>query len=157
MGGWGASPSGNNAGTFLASNFARVYPNGLRVGGGFTITCTTAKGIENFLPCGGTPARLYQNYVNPTTAIGALAGQVVALRLAVDFSNAGVTPSGLANARLLSGKAAGLTVGQVLSLAEAFLGGAPLPTGISCSDVNDVCASINENYDGGTNLGRLSP
>lgn len=157
MGGWGSSPCGNNPGTLLARNFATVFPNGLTVGGGKTLKFTSARGIENFLPCGGTAAKLQQSYINPTTKLGVLAGQVVALRLGVSFSNAGVTAGGLANATFVSGKFAGQSVGQVLALAEAALGGAPLPPGISYADLSNACALVNENYDEGRNLGNLNP
>ena len=157
MGGWGSTPCGNNPGTLLAQNFATVFPAGLTVGGGKTVKFTSARAIENFLPCGGNAARLQQNYINPTTKLGVLAGQVVALRLGVSFSNAGVTAGGLANATFKSGKFAGQTVGQVLALAEAALGGAPLPPGISYSDLSNACALVNENYDEGRNLGNLNP
>jgi hypothetical protein len=75
----------------------------------------------------------------------------------VSFSNAGITAGGLANATFISGKFAGQTVGQVLALAEAALGGAPLPPGISYSDLSNACALVNENYDAGRNLGNLNP
>jgi hypothetical protein len=158
---WGASLCGSNPAAFLSKNFAVVYPAGLTVGGGFTLKFTSAKAIENFLPCSfpsGTTARaLTQSYVNPTTNLGLLAGQVVALRINVDFSNAGFTPVGLTNAKFKSGKFAGKTVGYVLSLAESVLGGAPLPTGVSYIDLSDACALVNSNYDGGSNGGKLTP
>ncbi len=157
MGGWGAKPSGNNPGQFLATNFAAVYPAGLNVGGGFKLNFTSARGIENFLPCGGTPAALKQSYINPTAKLGVLAGQVVALRLGVDFSDAEITASGLASATFTTGKFAGKTVGYVLALAESVLGGAALPSGCSYSDLSDACTLVNENYDEGGNAGHLLP
>ncbi|MDQ2824759.1 MAG: hypothetical protein M3R29_04865, partial [Verrucomicrobiota bacterium] len=160
---WGAPPAscGYNVGTFLSKNFAVIYPAGLTVGGSFTLKFTSAKAIENFLPCcfpyGTTARALTQSYVNPTTNLGLLAGAVVTLRLNVDFSNAGFTPPGLINAKFKYGKFAGKTVGYVLSLAESVLGGAPLPTGISYTDLSDACTLVNENYDYGRNGGKLNP
>jgi protocatechuate 3,4-dioxygenase beta subunit len=157
QGGWGAKPSGNNPGTLLANNFSEVYPNGLIVGGCYTLKFTSAKAIENFLPSGGTPSKLTKDYVNPTTSLGTLAGNVVALRLSVDFSNAGETALGLKNAKFKTGKFAGKTVGYLLTLAESVLGGGALPNGISYSDVNEACALVLENYDNGTNTGKMTP
>jgi serine-aspartate repeat-containing protein C/D/E len=157
MGGWGSKPSGNNPGAFLARYFPTLYPSGLVVGSGRTLKFTSARGIEGFLPSGGTASKLRQSYTNPTTALGVLAGQVVALRLGVDFSTMGITAQGLSNARFKTGKFTGATVGQVLALCEAVLGGAPLPQGVSYSDLSDACALVNENYDGGGNCGKLTP
>ncbi len=80
---------------------------------------------------------------------GVFAGQVLALRLNVDFSNAGVTCRGLANVKLTSGKLSGYTIGQVLSLAERVLGGdkSALPCGMTVSQLNDIVTGINELYD----------
>jgi hypothetical protein len=157
MGGWGCRPSGNNPGKFLADNFEDVYPDGVTIGGVKTAKFTSAKAIEWFLPSGGTPCPLTQNTVNQTKPLGVLAGQVLALQLGVDFSNAGKTAAGLANAKFKYGKFAGKTVGYVLTLANQCLGGAALPSGISYSDLSDACATVNENYDGGINGGKLTP
>ena len=59
-----------------------------------------------------------------------------------------------------TGKLAGLTVSQVLAMANAVLGGntGVLPAGVSISDLNNVVDTINNNYDNGTtNNGYLAP
>ncbi|MDQ2667484.1 MAG: hypothetical protein M3Z05_15925 [Gemmatimonadota bacterium] len=97
---------------------------------------------------------------NPTSAAGVLAGQLLALRLSVDFSAAGVTRSGLGAMNVVSGKLAGLTVAQVVDMGNAVIGGntGALPAGVSISDLNNVIGSINNNFDGGsTNNGYLTP
>lgn len=68
----------------------------------------------------------------------------------VDFSNKGILPTGLANLKVVSGLAAGLTVQQVLTIANSILGGVALPPGITVSDVNNVVDAINNNFDNGT-------
>lgn len=80
------------------------------------------------------------------------AGQVLALRLSVDFSNAGITRTGLADLKVVSGKLKGSTVAQVLALANTVLGGttSALPAGVSVSDLNAVVDAINNNFDNGT-------
>lgn len=152
QGGWGANPHGNNPGQLLTSKFAQVYPGGsVAIGGTKKLTFTSAAAIIKFLPAGGTPGILAGNATNPTSsAAGVFAGQVLALRLSVNFSAAGITKSGLGSLHVLSGKTAGLTVSQVLALGELVLGGGALPSGISVSDINSVIDSINNNYDGGT-------
>ncbi len=153
QGGWGAPPNGGNPGALLAANFASVYPAGVTIGTGFTLKFTSAKAIEVYLPQGGTPGRLTASAINPTTTkitAGVLAGQLLALRLSVDFSAAGVTPTGLGALKLRTGLFAGWTVLQILDLGNSAFGGAPLPPGVSYSGVNTALTTINENYDGGT-------
>jgi hypothetical protein len=152
QGGWGASPSGNNPGALLTSKFTTVYPTGsVGIGGTKRLTFTSASAIVIFLPQGGTPGVLTANATNPTTsAAGVLAGQVLALQLNVNFSNAGITRSGLGALKAQSGKLTGYTVNQVLTLANAVIGGGTVPAGISISDINNVVDAINNNFDGGT-------
>jgi hypothetical protein len=154
QGGWGASPSGNNPGALLASKFATVYPGGsVNIGGTNRLTFTSAGAIVTFLPQGGTPGVLTASATNPTSSsAGVFAGQVLALRLNVDFSTAGVTKVGLASKKIVSGKLAGATVAQVLTLANSVIGGSTawLPAGVSLSDLNAVVDAINNNYDNGT-------
>ena len=164
QGGWGAPPHGNNPGTLLANNLASIYGSaGLVIGDIYTVKCTTAVAVQNFLPAGTSPGVLQTSYINPTgdTGAGVLAGQTMALKLNVDFSNAGFTASGLANLKVAAGnKLAGYTVAQVLMLANKVMGGSPgvLPSGCSISDLNDLVDRINNNFDGGAqNLGLLVP
>jgi hypothetical protein len=156
QGGWGSKPSGNNPGKFLVDQFKNVFPSGyVVVGGTKTIKLTSAAAIEKFLPQGGTPARLTQNYVNPTTQISVLAGQVLTLKLNVEFSAKGKTRAGLGNLTVISGELEGRTVNQVLTLANSVLGGGSLPSGLTLSDLNSIISKINENFDGGQNNGYL--
>lgn len=153
---WG----GSTANALLAGKFATLYPSGLTVGGAYTIALTSAAATDAFLPQGGGPNVLSMNYTNPTkTTAGELAGQVVALKLNVDFSAAGFTKSGLADLRL-SKDLAGWTVAQVLTLAQTVLGGnkGALPSGVDLNKLKDICKRINENYEKGTNdRGYLTP
>ena len=153
QGGWGAPPSGNNPGAKLAKNFLTVYPAAfVQIGGTKYAKFTSAKAIQNYLPAGGTPGRLAATVTNPlTTAAGVLAGQVLALKLNVDFSNKAITQAGLASLRVKAGlPLAGQTVTQVLAVANAVLGGAALPSGVSLSQLNELVDGINNNFDNGT-------
>ena len=153
QGGWGAPPHGNNPGALLQKNFSTVYPGGsVSIGGGagcFALKFTSSTAIMNFLPQGGTPGALAASATNPTTsAAGVFAGQVLALQLNVDFSNAGKLPSGLGSFVLTSGAAKGKTVAQVLADANKALGCGTLPSYVSSiSDLNDIVDSINEMFD----------
>lgn len=160
QGGWGAAPRGNNPGMLLLNNFATVYPGGfVQIGGTKNLRFTSASGVENFLPQGGTAGALAISAVNPTTsAAGVFAGQVLALQLSVDFSIKGVKGAGLQLLKVASGPLAGKTVAEVLAYANAALGGDGLPAGISFATLNEVVDKINNNYDNGTvNLGYLIP
>jgi hypothetical protein len=154
QGGWGAPPQTNNPGGLLANNFGRVYPGGsVAIGGNYELTFTSALTIQNFLPQGGTPAVLTGSATNPTnSAAGVFAGQVVALQLSVDFSNKGITPSGLSALLVASGPLQGQTVAQVLALANTVLGGntGALPSGLTVSGLVSILDAINQNFDGGT-------
>lgn len=148
QGGWGAPPHGNNPGALLKNNFASVYPTGVTIGCAFPnhLTFTSAAQIQAFLPQGGTPAALPK--------LSVFAGQVLALQLNVDFSAAGVLPTGLGGLHLASGPLAGKTVSFVLAFANAVLGGCQsLPANgvTSISQLNDIVDAINENFDGGNN------
>jgi uncharacterized repeat protein (TIGR01451 family) len=159
QGGWGAPANGNNPGALLKANFAAVYPSGVTIGGTRTLKFTTSAAIEAFLPAGGKAAVLTASATNPTSSsAGVFAGQVLALRLSVDFSVKGLTKTGLSSMRVASGLLAGQTVQQVLALANAVLGGGALPSGMTISQLNDIVDKINNNFDGGTaNGGYLIP
>ncbi|MCX6360352.1 MAG: carboxypeptidase regulatory-like domain-containing protein [Armatimonadetes bacterium] len=151
QGGWGARACGNNPGALLLARFGAVYPAGyVTVGGAYTLKFTSAAAIQAFLPQGGTARALTASAVNPTGSITVLAGQVLALRLNIDFSNAGIIRSGLGGLTIQSGPFAGLMVNQFSVIANSVLGGGVLPAGKSLSDVNNTATAINENYDNGT-------
>ncbi|MFA3783372.1 choice-of-anchor A family protein [Melioribacteraceae bacterium 4301-Me] len=151
QGGWG-SPSNSSPGKIRDMYFSTVFPNGLTVGGTKTLKLTSATAVKNFLPQGGTPNKLTSNYVDVTsTSAGVLAGQIVALTLNVQFDAAGyigTNSTNLGDLYIIGGPFAGMTVNQFLVIANQVLGG-DLST-YSYSDVNDVAAAINENFDNGT-------
>ncbi len=148
QGGWGQGANGRNIGWMRNTFWSTVYPSGfVTVGTGNHMTFTSAAAIENYLPAGSTPGVLPQNYTNPlTTPAGVFGGQVTALRLNVDFSNAGVNgwKPNLATTTIASGPLAGMTVAQVLAIAESVLGGGALPAGMSLGDLNELVSDINE-------------
>jgi VCBS repeat-containing protein len=152
QGGWGASPNGNNPAMLLSNNFAAVYPAGfVQIGTSARyLKFTSAAAISVFLPAGGTAGVIAASATNPTSsAAGVFAGQVLALQLSVNFSDAGVKRGGLRNQVVASGELAGQTVGQVLALANSVIAGGALPAGLTISELNSIVDAINNNYDNG--------
>lgn len=159
QGGWGAVPQGQNPGTVLHNHFALVYPNGLEIGvggAGRSLKFTSAAAITAFLPQGGTPSQLTADLVNPTSSsAGVFGGQVLALRLNVGFSAAGVTQGagGALGSLKLTGTGTSLdgqTVDQILAAAETALGGGALPVDYTIANLNALVTDLNEAFDNGT-------
>jgi len=153
QGGWGSECSGNNPGCLRDNNFAAVYPNGITIGSLRKLKFTSSLAVQNYLPAGGTPASLANNYTNPiATEAGVFGGQVLALRISVDFSDAGVTNTGLGGTLAVSaGPFAGLTVRQLLAIGEQVLGGnltALVTFSASISDLNNALTMQNEGFTG---------
>jgi hypothetical protein len=94
---------------------------------------TGAGAIENYLPASGTPAALNADLIDPTSSSsGQFGGEVLALRLNVDFSAAGITqgPGGPFGALTLTSTGMSLdgqTVLQVLAAMNTALGGGNAP------------------------------
>jgi hypothetical protein len=164
VGGWGATPNGNNVASLLQAKFPTLYGSkktALVIGGGKTITLTSSAAVSVYIADGKAPGVLTTSYTNPTgTSAGVFGSQVLGLRLNVDFSNAGYIKPGLAALKVAPGYSlAGQTVAQVLATVNAVLGGGALPAGItSVSQLNVLVTAINQNFDNGTsNNGVLVP
>lgn len=149
QGGWGSVPRGINPGSYQQANFATAFPNGLTVGcGSNTITLTSGQAVTDFLPQGGTPNAIQTSYVDPTSAISVLAGQITAATLSVTFDaadpNYSSSPASLGSLVIASGTFQGMTVNQLLAIANQVLGGCN--TTYSLSDVNQALTAVNENF-----------
>jgi hypothetical protein len=149
-------------GEFLRANFSAVYPSGgVSIGGAKVLMFTSANAVDRFLPASGRPAALPSSApaltVDPASSrAGAFAGHVLALRLNVDFSNAGKTRSGLTALVVRQGPLKGMTVGAILASANDVLGGnAAPPGGLSVADVSDVVERINQGFHDGEDNGYL--
>jgi hypothetical protein len=96
---WGDDPATNAAAANLASNFGIVYPFsaveiGLSGAAGFSMVFTSAAAILNYQPQGGAPGPLTADLLDPTSsASGAFGGAVLAMRLDIDFGDAGFLPN----------------------------------------------------------------
>ncbi len=92
---WGATPAPGNAAQLLIDRFDFVYPTGsVEVGingaGGFSALFTSGQTILDYLPTSGGPDPLNADLLDPTsTSSGVFGGQVLALRLNVDFNDSG--------------------------------------------------------------------
>jgi protocatechuate 3,4-dioxygenase beta subunit len=157
QGGWG-SPDNSVPGNIRKTYFSQVFPTGLVVGGNKTLTLTSASKVRDLLPQGGSPGALNQNYTDPSnTSAGVFGGQVVALKLNVAFSDAGVL--GLSGAKLgelvvTQGPLTGKTVYEVLNIANVLLGGGT--SSYTITQLNEAATKINENFsDGKVNKGYL--
>jgi hypothetical protein len=154
QGGWGSKPSGNNPGKLLHDNFGTLFQSGIYLGlSGHSMTFETADAITDYLPAGGTPGILDEDYTNPdNTSSGVFGGQVLALKLNVAFSDAGITPSGFGDLKLCNTGTSldGKTVREILGAVNEALGGGSLPDGYTISQLNDLVTKLNEAFDGGT-------
>lgn len=80
----------------MSSEFFDVYPSGIvEIGlpgtAGFSIRFSAPSFIISYLPTSGSPAALETDYADPgTTSSAIFGGEVLALRLNIDFSDAGL-------------------------------------------------------------------
>ena len=152
QGGWGSRPAGGNPGVILASNFGTVFPTGIEVGipgsAGYSMRFSSAQGVEDYLPAGGTAGVLTADLTNPTSSSsGVFGGQVLALAINVAMNEAGVidgTQGSIAGLTLQGAGTSldGSTVTQILAAAQVALGGGGLPSGFTFSTLNDLVAKL---------------
>ena len=153
-GGWGATPHGNNPGTYLHRNFANAFPNGLTIGcaTGGSLTVTSAQAITRLLPTGGKAAKLTGQSSNPASIKNVLVGHLIALSLSSGFDlydqAFGSSQTNLSNMIIGSGPFAGKTVGAFIQIANDVIGGCS--NDYSVQDVLNTAAAINESYVDGT-------
>jgi hypothetical protein len=157
QGGWGASPNGHNPAMLLADNFATVYPSGVEVGipggGGFSMIFNSSTAVMNYLPAGGPPSILNADLIDPlSSSSGVFGGQVLALQINIDFAAAGLPHDDDQDISVLTlcntgTSLDGLTLAQILAVANTVLGGGALPAGFTASTLNDMITDINESFD----------
>jgi hypothetical protein len=156
QGGWG-NPGA--PGQYMAANFDSCFGS-VVVGDacGFTITLTSVSAVQDFLPQGGTPAALTQNYTDPGSGnITVLAGQVLGVAFALGFdacdSSFSGSPNYLGEQIYIDSTSVfyGWSIQAIYDTARMVLSGCP--SNYTPSEVNDAATAINENYDGGANEG----
>lgn len=155
---WGGDPTTSTAAALLLAQFDAMYPGGLEVGisggGGFSMIFTSGPSALNYTPGTGTPGPLTADLVDPTsTASGVFGGQVLALQLDVDFSNAGLVNGRyqFGNLHLCALAATpdfnGLTISMFLERMNAVLGGAPAP--YSFDELSELVENVTTAFEGG--------
>jgi len=137
-----------------SANFGAVEV-GIPGTAGFSMRFGSATAIENYLTASGTASALSADLVNPTSApAGVFGGNVLALQLDVDFSDAGVLggtsglPFGdLTLCAMTDGSLDGRSVREVLGLANTLLGGGS--NGYAISAMNLVVLELTAAFSGG--------
>jgi hypothetical protein len=135
-----------------------------QVGGMFTMTFQSASAVWNYQPSAGVPAPLNANHVDPiSTASGQFGGEVVALKLNVDFADAGhISESGEDGSQIpvpfgsltLCGLASpyeslnGTSVRSFLATANVAIGGGA--TKIPIADLNWMAIQLNASFENGS-------
>jgi hypothetical protein len=157
---WGEPVTATNAAGLMASNFNALYAAGLTVGiypAGSWMLFGDAASLLVYLPAGGAPGALTSNYVNPTnTTSGLFGGEVAALKLNVDFADAGLTlgSSGIPFGDLtLCGftdlaDLNGLSLRQFLAVVNIALGGGSAPYAID-PDLASVTFDVDPSFRAG--------
>jgi hypothetical protein len=131
-----------------------VFQVGITNGLGFSITFSDAADLLVFLPAAGPPGALNSNLLNPTTSSsGLFGGEVAALRLNVDFSDAGLishlpgVPFGDLELTGFSGSLTGLNdqlVRNFLGIINIALGGGATPYTIP--DLDEVALQLDGSF-----------
>ena len=136
-----------------------VFEVGIPGPGGFALSFGDAAHVLAFLPEAGVPGPLTESQTNPLfSEAGLFAGEVIALKLDVDFSDAGLLmgSSGIPFGDLVldnflvetsDADLNGLTVRQLLADDNIALGGGPSLKPIAIMD--SITADVNISFDGG--------
>ena len=156
--------TGGAGASFLSTDYNSVYASTnevLIVGavglGLFNIAFTGASDVLSYIPTAGTPEALTASLLNPSSNQGSVfSGDVVALTLNIDFSNAGLlgtssVPFGGLALRNFGGSLSGLdglTVSQFLAIANICLGDGSCPEGLN--NIATITGELNVSFDGGT-------
>jgi hypothetical protein len=154
---WGAPASGSSPSAYMTSNFATAFPasNYLSIGCGWRkLRLTSASAVIAFLPSSGSAAQLpWGTKQNPGSSYGnSFAGELVALKLSVRFDELAPafnpSPVLLKNMIIASGTFAGWTVQQLITSADAKIGGCY--SAYSRDQLHVAVAAVNAGYLGGT-------
>jgi hypothetical protein len=156
QGDWGTSTT--TAGALLTQHYAGVYGStfgivevGLPGASGRSMSFTSAGNVLAYLPSSGGPGPLNADLVDPvTSSSGVFGGEVLALRLNVDFADAGLlgAESGPRFGDLTVCRApvgpSGISVRAFLALAQNALGGGPSPYALD--GLNTLAQDLNASF-----------
>jgi PEP-CTERM motif len=161
---WGADPTTINAAGLLRDNYNTVYAAtsgvfelGIPGAAGFSILFTNADTLLTYLPAFGVPGPLTSDLLNPSsTSSGPFGGEVAALKINVDFSDAGLTlgtlgiPFGdliLNNFDSTLSLLNGLSVREYLDVVNTWLGGGT--SLYSIAELAPLTSDLNRSFAGG--------
>jgi hypothetical protein len=154
---WGNPAS--TAGGLLIASFDTVYPGGVVVGlpgPGFTMDFGDSLAVLAYLPASGAAGPLTADLIDPmSSSSGVFGGDVLALQLDVNFSDAGLLggTSGLRFGDLYvcelttTPALEGLTVRQILAISNTVLGGGAGP--YSADELDPVVFALTQAFIGG--------
>ncbi len=154
IGGWGAPASGNNPGAYRDAHFDAAFPNGLTIGCSNTLTLTSSAAVQAYLPAGGPSAILPAgSIIDPDPALAnTFASQLIGITLSIGFDEYdpafGDSDFALAEVVYLDGAFAGMTLGEVVEIANQVIGGCSVAYPIGA--LNAALTAANENYVDGT-------
>jgi PEP-CTERM motif len=160
QGGWDSNPN-----SILTNHYSAVYGGGsLIIGGNFGLAFSNASAVLAYLPASGTARPLTASLQDPTdSASGVFGGDVLALQLDIDFSDAGFLSgtSGihfgdliLENFSTIPGLN-GLTVRQFATIINALLGDGS-SGGFTTGDItalDPIVQDVASAFEGGTPSG----
>lgn len=161
---WGLAPTAANPAGYLSANFGAAFPGGLVLGSflGFTATFRSPRAVEMYLPEGGAAVPLDRHLVDPRMINNVLLAETTALAInagldAWDPNFApGTTPLQDLVVAAPSSRCFGMTVREVLALANDLLGGLGDPAGLTPDEMLECVRSINSTFeDGATDRGYL--
>jgi hypothetical protein len=159
---WGVPATG--VGSILQTNYSTLYAStfgiaeiGIPGSSGFSMQFDVASAVFDYLPSIGTAAALTADLFDPLTSnSGQFGGDVLGLKLNIDFSDAGLLPNnsglkfgdlticGLTNNTDLNGK----TVRQFLDIVNTALGGGTTTDPIS--DLDALAIDLNNSFSAGS-------
>jgi hypothetical protein len=138
---------------YLSSVFGDCFPDGIVIGNvlGLHVKLTVLDAINVFLNLNGPAGLLTVSATNPADCSGGkLAREILVLtiNLGLDVFNPYwcVSSCPLAQLVIKDGPCAGLSVGQVLVLANLVISGGPCPPGITLDVLVDLLVNINLNF-----------
>jgi len=153
---WGADPSDGPPALLLAQHFFDVFTSGFELGGMFVMDFSSADALLTYLPQSGAPGALNASLTDPTSSSsGIFGGQVAALRLNIDFADAGYTAGSatvkygdltLCNLVTTPGLD-GSSLRQLQTVVNTALGGGATPYPIA--DLSNLVNQVNSAFEGG--------
>jgi hypothetical protein len=153
---WGADPGDGPPALLLAEHFFDVFTSGFELGGMFVMDFSSADALLTYLPQSGVAGALNASLTDPTSSSsGVFGGQVAALRLNIDFADAGYTagsaPIAFGDLTLCNlGATPGLdgsSLRQLQAIANTALGGGATPYALT--DLSNLVNQVNSSFEGG--------